>query len=127
MSLAMTEEIGWNKRDGFIMKIDFIDIRRAYFHANALRDIYVDLPDEDYEEGMCGKLEKSMYGTRDAARNWEEAHTDFMNEAGFQQGIASPCLFYNIDREWRVVIHGDDFTILGKEDSLNWFRKKIEN
>ena len=42
------------------MKMDFIDVRRAYFHADAIRDVYVKLPDEDYEEGMCGKLLKSM-------------------------------------------------------------------
>ena len=49
------------------MKLDFIDVRRAYFHADAIRDIYIELPPEFAEEGMCGKLMKSMYGTRDAA------------------------------------------------------------
>ena len=53
------------------MKIDFIDIRKAYFQTAAIRDVYVELPEEDMEEGMCGKLLKSMYGTRDAAHNWE--------------------------------------------------------
>ena len=50
-------------------KLDFVDVRRAYFHAKARRDVYIQLLEEDYEEGMCGKLEKSMYGTRDAAQN----------------------------------------------------------
>ena len=53
------------------MKMDFIDVRRAYFHADAIRDVYIKLPPEDDEPGMCGKLTKSMYGTRDAAQNWE--------------------------------------------------------
>ena len=30
------------------------------------------------EEGMCGRLEKSMYGTRDAAQNWEEHYAETM-------------------------------------------------
>ena len=51
--------------------MDFIDIRRAYFHSEARRKVVVKLPDEDYEEGMCGRLIKAMYGTRDAAQNWE--------------------------------------------------------
>ena len=51
------------------MCLDFIDVSRAYFHAKARRKLYVELPPEDAEEGMCGKLEKSMYGTRDAAQN----------------------------------------------------------
>ena len=32
--------------------------------------VFVELPEEDSEPGMCGKLRKSMYGTRDAAQNW---------------------------------------------------------
>ena len=28
-------------------------------------------PADDAEEGMCGILRKSMYGTRDVAQNWE--------------------------------------------------------
>ena len=43
------------------MKLEFIDIRRAYYQAKARREIYVQLPPEDYERGMCGKLNKSMY------------------------------------------------------------------
>ena len=72
-SLAVADGIGYSeghRKDG--MKIDFIDISRAYFQADALRDVYVQLPDEDAEPGMCGKLVKSMYGTRDAAQNWGE-------------------------------------------------------
>ena len=49
------------------------DINRAFFHARAKRDVYVQLPPEDIEPGdenKCGKLQYSMYGTRDAAQNW---------------------------------------------------------
>ena len=51
------------------MKLDFIDVRRAYFHARSKRRVFIKLPDEDAEEGYCGELEKSMYGTRDAAHH----------------------------------------------------------
>ena len=30
------------------MTLDFIDIRRAYFHSKARREVYVQLPEEDY-------------------------------------------------------------------------------
>ena len=40
------------------MCLDFVDVSRAYFHAKARRKLYVELPPEDAEEGMCGKLEK---------------------------------------------------------------------
>jgi len=50
------------------MKIDFIDIRRAYFHSPARRKVCIELPEGDREEGMCGELNGSMYGTRDVAQ-----------------------------------------------------------
>ena len=74
---------------------------------------------------MCGKLDKSMYGTRDAAQNWEETYVGFMESLGFQRGRASPCVFSHAKRGVRAVIHGDDFTILGFEGELDWFRGQI--
>ncbi len=87
--------------------------------------MYVELPPEDAQEGMCGILEKSMYGTRDAAQNWEYEHTNMLTEAKFAQGKHSPCVFFHAEREVRVVVHGDDFTVLGKSEQLDWFRGVI--
>ena len=113
-SQAVTESIGFQDgdREGG-MKIDFIDISRAYFQAKAVRKVYVNLADEDSEEGMCSRLNQSMYGTRDAAQNWSMEYTRFMESIGSETGKASPCTFLNRNKELRCVVHGDDFTILG--------------
>ena len=126
LSLAVTEGIGYQpggKLQG--CKLDFIDVRRAYFHANARRKVYVELPPEDSQPGMCGKLNKAMYGTRDAAQNWEHAYVEFLENIGFRSGIATPCVFYHSDRKIWIVVHGDDFTVLASENQLNWFRGEI--
>ena len=92
-SLAVTEGIGYQKgQEEKGMKMEFIDIRRAYFHAPARRTVYVKLPPEDHEDGMCGKLNKSLYGTRDAAQNWERQYANVMSELGFNRGVAVPYL-----------------------------------
>ena len=90
------------------------------------REVYVRLPDEDHEEDMCGKLNKSMYGTRDAASNWETEYVTFMRSCGFEQGKSSPCIFYHRGKDIRAVIYGDDFTLLGSDSALNWFRSSIK-
>ena len=64
---------------------------------------------------------------RDAAQNWEAAYTEFMNEIGFDTGKASPCVFHHIERYIRVVVHGDDFTMLGSRKQLDWFKGRIES
>ena len=50
----------------------------------ATRRVYVELPPEEMAEGMCGRLLKAMYGTRDAAQNWEYAYAEFMEDIGFK-------------------------------------------
>ena len=91
ISLWMTEGIGYGNFEPYVM--DFIDIRRAYFHAYATREVYVELPMEDHQDGICGKLYESMYGTRDAAQNWEAAYTEFMRGIGFTIGMSSHAYF----------------------------------
>ena len=75
---------------------------------------------------MCGKLKKSMYGTRDAASNWEDCYMEFANDIGFTSGIASPCVFKH--KSWRLwlTVHGDDFTLLGSDEDLDWFEEEIK-
>ena len=48
------------------------DVSRAYFCAPAKRQVFVELPAEDTEDGqdLVGELNYSMYGTRGAAQNW---------------------------------------------------------
>ena len=44
----------------------YADLSRACFYAKAVRPVYVKLPGEDIElgdEGKCGRLKISMYGT----------------------------------------------------------------
>ena len=106
------------------------DISRAFFHAPAKRQVYVQLPQEDQmpgEEGMCGRLNYSMYGTRDAAQNWFDQYSGHLKKIGFQQGKASPCTFYHADKGIRTYVHGDDYVSVGKPESLKWLRTALEN
>ena len=62
------------------------DVKKAYFYAAATRDVYVDLPPERAQPGMCAKLNKSLYGTRDAALNWSQAYSEVLEGMGFVKG-----------------------------------------
>ena len=64
-----------------------VDVRRAYFYAAARRPTSVELPPEDYrpgDEDLCGELQKSLYGTRDAAQNWAAECTRTLRAAGLE-------------------------------------------
>ena len=101
-------------------------MRRAYFYALAKRTVYVALPEEDESPGMCGRLVKAMYGTRDAAVNWEDKYRSHLESIGFTSGRSSPCVFFHKERGVRLVVHGDDFTFLGNDENLLWCQEAMQ-
>jgi len=109
------------------LKLLFMDVSRAYLHAPVLREIYVELPPEDQDEGqdLVGRLLKSLYGTRDAGANWERKCSEVFRKLGFTSGLFSPCLYYNAERDCSLLIHGDDFVVLGLNDDCVWVLEQL--
>ena len=68
-----------------------------------------------------------MYGTRDAASNWEDCYMEFASDIGFASGEASPCVFKHRSRRLWLTVHGDDFTFCGVEEELMWIKGKSES
>ena len=111
-------------------KLMYADVSRAYFYAPAVRAVYVRLPDEDRQPGdenLVGKLNMSMYGTRDAAANWASEYCGTLLSAGYAQGKASPCIFHNEMSDTTVMVHGDDFVGVGRPEELAKLRDVLEN
>ena len=77
------------------------------------------------EEGMCGKLNLFMYGTRDAAQNWQAAFSQQLVSNGFARGNASPCVFYREARGIRTFVHGDDYVSVGMPSQLKWLEEQL--
>ena len=76
---------------------------RVYFHAPARRRVFVELPPEDYHPGdehVCGLLQYSLYGTRDAAQNWEGELAWTLNDLKLTRESACPCV-------WQGCIKGE--------------------
>ena len=54
-SLCMSKvSAGCGNQGAEKMKLVFVDVRRAYFYANASRNIYIQLPPEDSKPGYVG-------------------------------------------------------------------------
>ncbi len=103
----------------------FIDIKKAYLYAKLCKPTYIQLPPGEEQDGMCGRLNVSSYGARDAASNWESEYTNTMENAGFVRGLASTCIFRRKEKDIRVVVHGDDFTVLARTDDVQWVANQL--
>ena len=136
LSMAATDMQGLVKhiRDGNSdqrTQVAVIDISRAYFNAQKDSDVnptYVDLPNEDpgKAKGMCGLLQVHMYGTRAAADGWWGEYSEFLQSIGFVKGDASACVFRHEKRYLVTSVHGDDFTIAGPKDNIDWMKKAMQ-
>jgi len=106
--------------------LGFIDVKKAHLYAKATREVYVDLPPGDQESGMCGKLNYTLYGTRDAAQSWELEYSGTLERMGFKKGVSTGCVFRHAERDVNIVVHGDDFTILGTVSDIYWVKNGLE-
>jgi len=111
-------------------QVSLIDISKAYFNARTKEDsaVYVALPpeDPDHGKGLCGKLLVHMYGTRRAADGWHSESSEAPERIGFVRGESSACVFWHLQRRIISSVHGDDFTSAGSKESLDWFKKALE-
>ena len=106
-------------------KLGFFDISRAHFYGKAQREIYVELETEDkvqFGSDKCGLLNRSMYGTQDASQIWQKDYTELLRTHGFVQGVSNGAVFYNSELDCRVMVHGDDFAVLGTQGCVDHFQ-----
>ena len=92
-----------------------------HWNATARRTIYIKLPEEDDEEGMCGLCLKSLYGFLDAASCWSDEVSDMLSSNGFHVGKATPAWFRHDSEEIIGLVHGDDFVTLSDDRGQDFF------
>ena len=77
------------------------------------------------DAGKIGLMKKSMYGTRDAASNWERDWQEHVKKWGFQLGLSSKNLFHHKENRVSGLTHGDDFVLTGPTKRLTEFENEM--
>ena len=75
------------------LELDQIDVRAAYLNAGMDVPIYMKQP-KGYEQGdfVC-KLNKALYGTKQAGRAWAKKLKAFLVKCEFKQSVFDPCVY----------------------------------
>ena len=104
------------------------DVRRAYFYAKQQRNVFIELPaeDEDAKPGEVGQLMLCLYGTRDAAREWQRTLSDHLVSLGFEAGRGHPSVFVHRKRDIRLLVHGDDYFSSAQASQLDWLETQLK-
>ena len=67
-------------------KLMSMDVCCAFLCADCVRDLFVELPEQDRETGrnLFGKLQKALYWARDALQRWNEELRRTRSRLGFE-------------------------------------------
>lgn len=120
-SMLMTQHKG-RARD---LRLGSWDVSRAHFMGTVERDLFISLPPEDLHqdtdtEPMCGKLNRSMYGTQDASRIFQKDWNQVLANHDFEIGKLCPATFKHKTRNMWGMVHGDDFLVLANDVDLQF-------
>lgn len=113
--------------------VDQLDIKTAFLNAPIEEEVYVCQPVGFQEMGSGGttlycKLKKSLYGLKQAGRNWYLTISDYLKLLGFKESIYDHCLFVNCMDQKRsyVCIWVDDLIYFSTDPEFSsTFRSQI--
>ncbi|MCI00073.1 hypothetical protein A2U01_0021089, partial [Trifolium medium] len=92
-----------------------MDVSNAFLHGDLEEEVYMQVPNgyDTPKAGMVCRLRKSLYGLKQASRNWYSKLSQALIEYGFQESHADHSLFtYSKEGKFMaVLIYVDDLVI----------------
>lgn len=101
------------------LEIEQLDVKTAFLHGDLEEDIFMEQPEGFEIEGrkhMVCRLRKSLYGLKQASRQWYKKFDSFMIVNGFERTISDHCVFIQRSSENDFIIlllYVDDMLIVG--------------
>ena len=95
-----------------------MDVKTAFLNGNLEEDVYMVQPPgfEDPNNGskVC-KLQRSIYGLKQASRSWNKRFDDEVKRLGFIQSKEEPCVYKMVSGSYVLflVLYVDDILLIG--------------
>lgn len=116
------------------LEILHYDFKTAFLNSNLNEEIYLKQPEgyvKDGNENKVYKLNKCIYGLKQAARMWNSTIDLVLQEIGFSKGNFDQCLYINKTKNMYILIFVDDLLIACDnvtyiEETIKKLSKKFE-
>ena len=79
-------------RCGRKLVLAVFDVSRAHFYGFFERNVHVEPPSELHRPWFVGKLNKTLYGTRDASNAWQRLWGEHLRSNGLELSASNPAL-----------------------------------
>ncbi|KAL2938173.1 Retrovirus-related Pol polyprotein from transposon RE1 [Bienertia sinuspersici] len=113
-------------------KLNQLDINHAFLHGNLEEEVYIKPPqgyNRDVDGKVC-KLKRSIYGLKQASRQWNIALRDFLMGCGFSQSKRDDSMFIRNKNERCCIIlaYVDDLLVTGDdEEYMEEIKMKLDH
>ena len=111
--------------------IENVDVDTAFLYGEVKEEIYMDQPDGFEDTKHLDKkclLHKALYGTKQAAREWNNRLNAHLVGQGFMRTAADLCVYVrhsNVEYSF-VIVHVDDLMIFARtQDDINTIKRGL--
>lgn len=97
-----------------------MDVKTAFLNGNIVEDLYMEQPEGFISSGedhkVC-KLKRSIYGLKQASRNWNIRFDEAIKSFGFLQNMDEPCVYKKISGKAIsfLILYVDDILLIGND------------
>ena len=105
------------------LEVRQFDIKTAFINADLAEEIFMEQPEgfakPGKEDHVC-LLKKSLYGLKQASREWNKTFTAFLKEYGFEPTRQDPCLLVarRGGKQIYLLLYVDDGLVIGDDGSV---------
>jgi len=105
-----------------------VDVNNAFTESFLKQKIYMaPPPGVDVPPGQCLRILRSLYGLKQAARDWHERCVKELATLGFKQCDADPCLLFHPVRRILLLLYVDDIGVAAQTmENVNWFKNEFQ-
>ncbi|KAJ1525562.1 hypothetical protein ONE63_010366 [Megalurothrips usitatus] len=101
----------------FNLHIDHLDVKNAFLYGDLSEDVFVCQPEgftEQQSHGKVCKLQKAMYGLKQAARSWYWKIDKVLKPLGFKNLPDEPCVYHRVRKDSVIMLalYVDDFYVI---------------
>ena len=103
------------------LELEQLDVKTAFLHGDLHEEIYMEQPEGFEEKGkekLVCRLKKSLYGRKQAPRQWYRKFDSFMTSNGYKRTSADPCVYFRKFPDGNFIIlllYVDDMLIVGQD------------
>jgi hypothetical protein len=103
------------------------DIKNAFTKSHLEEEIYLEPPRGiSIKKGYVWRALRSLYGLKQAARDWNKLIRKELIRWGFVQSLADPCMFTHSTNSVKLLVYVDDIVAgAKKQGELDWFYKML--